>query len=142
MNDLGPFYKHLGYGSDSQCDNQIGENQQQQQAIIDSCFDLIKKFKHQNEIIVLTQQGDSMSPTLKDGDQLFVDTSSQSLIEGEIFVFKFADLYSAKRVQLLPNNELMLVTDNNSFHPVKMNRNKLNKENIIGKLISSINNHQ
>lgn len=127
-----PFFKHFGRANEQ---NQNCANTPQ---IVDACLELMSQHQSNPNITVLEQNGDSMAPTIKEGDTLFVDTSQTKIKEGEVFVFKFSDLYSAKRVQLVPGGGVMLVSDNNNFTPVNMKSESLNEQMIVGKLVSSI----
>lgn len=127
-----PFFNHFGKI------NQQSKSNPNSPQIVEACLQLMAKHQNDANIIVLQQNGDSMAPTIKEGDTLFVDTSQVKIKEGEVYVFKFSDLYSAKRVQLVPGGGIMLISDNNNFTPVNMNSESLNEQMIVGKLISSI----
>lgn len=127
-----PFFDHFGQV------NVGGETSPNAPQVVDACLQLMQKHQNDHNITVLQQNGDSMAPTIKEGDTLFVDTSQVKIKEGEVFVFKFSDLYSAKRVQLVPGGGIMLISDNSNFMPVNMNSESLNEQMIVGKLISTI----
>jgi phage repressor protein C with HTH and peptisase S24 domain len=63
-------------------------------------------------IFATTADGDSMSPTINDGDTIWVDTSKENIKDGKIFVFEYGGMYMCKRLYRLPNNGLRLVSDN------------------------------
>lgn len=61
--------------------------------------------------------GDSMSPTINDGDTIWVDMSKETIKDGKIFVFKYGGLYMCKRLYRLPNNGFRVVSDNSDVYP-------------------------
>ena len=127
-----PFYDYLGRINEHQIDNPNSP------AIVDACLQQMLQLQSNENITVIKQNGDSMAPTIKEGDTLFVDTSQVEIKDGEVFVFKFADIYSAKRVQLVPGGGIMLISDNSNFLPVNMSDETLNKQMVVGKLVSTI----
>lgn len=61
---------------------------------------------------VLTAKGDSMEPTLRDGDILLVDTSIDSVVDNAIYVVVYAGRTLVKRVQLRRDGSVVLRSDN------------------------------
>ncbi len=67
---------------------------------------------NRDRIFATVADGDSMSPTINDGDTIWVDTSKENIKDGKIFVFEYGGMYMCKRLYRLPNNGLRLVSDN------------------------------
>lgn len=132
LSHIDPYRDHL-----LTCDEQAPKSVTSSQ-VTKACLQLMAEHQFNPNMKVLKQNGDSMAPTIKHGDTLFVDSNIKTLNEGDIFVFQFADVYSAKRVQLVPGGNIMLVSDNSNFHPVNMTNGSLNKNMIMGKLVSTI----
>ena len=61
---------------------------------------------------VLTAKGDSMEPTIRDGDVLLVDTSIDSLINHGIYVLVYAGLVLVKRVTKRMDGSVLIRSDN------------------------------
>lgn len=61
---------------------------------------------------VLTARGDSMEPTIRDGDILLVDTSIDRVIDNAIYVVVYAGRTLVKRVQLKLDGSVGLGSDN------------------------------
>ena len=142
MREIEPFYPHLVANSKNQPAPKEAEPQQSNstnKGVVDACYDFLVKLRDNPNIEVFNQKGNSMVPTVNEGSQLFVDTQLKQLTEGEIFVFELQNAYSAKRVQLLPNDGVMLVSDNASFHPVSLNKQEVSELKILGKLLYNIN---
>lgn len=65
-------------------------------------------------IEALRVSGDSMDPTIKDRDVIFVDKSQRTIINGKIFVVKFAGEVYAKRIYKAPKS-LIIKSDNPQY---------------------------
>lgn len=61
---------------------------------------------------VLTARGDSMEPTIRDGDILLVDTSIDRVMDNAIYVVVYAGRTLVKRVQLRLDGSVVLRSDN------------------------------
>jgi phage repressor protein C with HTH and peptisase S24 domain len=61
---------------------------------------------------VLTAKGDSMEPTIRDGDVLLVDTSIDSLVDHGIYVLVYAGLLLVKRVSKRLDGSVLIRSDN------------------------------
>lgn len=59
--------------------------------------------------------GDSMDPTLRDGDVLFVDTGVTTFRSDSIYVARVNGELFVKRFQKLPNGRLMMISDNDRY---------------------------
>lgn len=61
--------------------------------------------------------GESMMPTLTEGDMILVDTSKRELFEGKIYLFSLDDSFLVKRFGVMPG-KLILKSDNrNNGYP-------------------------
>lgn len=58
--------------------------------------------------------GDSMDPTIKDKDVIFIDKSQRTIINGKIFVVKFSGEVYAKRIFKAPKS-LIIKSDNPQY---------------------------
>lgn len=61
---------------------------------------------------LLQSSGDSMVPTILDGDMLLVDTSMQSFVDDSIYVLVFAGRTLVKRLQMLRSGDILIKSDN------------------------------
>ncbi len=67
-----------------------------------------------SKLSLVTVKGDSMSPTLEDGDMIFVDHSSTDYRDG-IHVFQMEGDLLVKRLQKLPGSSISVISDNPRF---------------------------
>ncbi|MBV1702587.1 MAG: helix-turn-helix transcriptional regulator [Hyphomicrobiales bacterium] len=65
-----------------------------------------------NRAQALTAVGDSMEPTIRDGDLLLVDRSVTQIIDNGIYVLTLGGLVIVKRVQMRRDHSLLLISDN------------------------------
>lgn len=72
---------------------------------------------HHDRVFATLADGDSMSPTINDGDTIWVDMSKETVKDGKIFVFEHGGLFMCKRLYRLPNNGLRVVSDNGAVYP-------------------------
>lgn len=62
-------------------------------------------------------RGDSMTPTIGDGDELIVNTGERQAVDGRIYVLTIGDEAFVKRLRRAPGR-LELISDNPLFAPV------------------------
>ncbi|BFU64746.1 XRE family transcriptional regulator [Rodentibacter abscessus] len=78
--------------------------------------------------------GDSMYPTLKDGEEIIVDRSKQVLQDGKIFVLNNEGAMLVKKVQLTYNG-VELISDNKDYRPLKLTGEEADSLIIIGQVV-------
>ena len=61
--------------------------------------------------------GDSMNPTIKDGDTIHIDLGRKTIKDGKIFAICHGDLFYAKRLYNLPLGGVRIVSDNSAEFP-------------------------
>ena len=67
------------------------------------------------DLVTISVEGDSMSPTLESGDQILIDQSDKNPVRGGIFAIHDSDTLVVKRIEKIPNSEpvkLKLISDN------------------------------
>lgn len=68
-------------------------------------------------VILMFVQGDSMSPTIMDGDMVMVDLGRRSIHDGGIYAIGKADTISIKRLELLVAGQVRVISDNRTEYP-------------------------
>lgn len=99
---------------------------------------LINGFSRGKKYSMITASGDSMSPTIENGDKLIVEHWSDSQIQdNKIYVFCFNNEFFVKR--LSKNlDEIIIKSDNPDYRTKTMNGSTVNELNIIGKIVGII----
>lgn len=67
--------------------------------------------------VATTSSGDSMSPTIKDGDTIHIDLGRKTVKDGKIFAVCHGGLFLAKRLYHLPMGGIRIVSDNAAEYP-------------------------
>lgn len=67
--------------------------------------------------VAATASGDSMSPTIKDGDTIHVDLGRKNIKDGKIFAICLGGLFYCKRLYNLPLGGVRIVSDNSTEFP-------------------------
>ncbi len=75
--------------------------------------------------------GDSMSPSLQDGDIMFVDRANTDLHDGEIYVIRVEDELYVKRLVRVPG-KIIAKSDNNSYPDFELSGDNFE---ILGRVI-------
>lgn len=67
--------------------------------------------------VAATAIGDSMSPTIKDGDTIHIDLGRKNIKDGKIFAICIGGLFYCKRLYNLPLGGVRIVSDNSVEFP-------------------------
>lgn len=67
--------------------------------------------------VAATASGNSMSPTIKDGDTIHVDLGRKNIKDGKIFAICIGGLFYCKRLYNLPLGGVRIVSDNSVEFP-------------------------
>ena len=78
--------------------------------------------------------GDSMYPTLKDGEEIVIDRSKKELREGKIFVLNHMGTMWVKRVRV-NYDSIELISDNNFYNPITITQDEAEQLNVIGQVV-------
>lgn len=110
--------------------------------IIAACQALLKHSLAEPDIRVFKQNGNSMAPTINEGDTLFINTRIKRLSDGDLFLLTLGDAHMVKRIQLLPAGGLILLSDNTQYQPIDLPVEQTDKLIIQGKLVSAVSNYE
>jgi len=83
---------------------------------------------------LVTVYGDSMSPTLEDGDIVLVDLSRRRIVPGGIYAIRIEDGLMVKRLHPLPGGRIRIISDNPSYAPIEVDPGREDFE-VIGKVL-------
>lgn len=73
---------------------------------------LTKKGLHETTLRLLSVRGDSMLPTLADGDLVLIDTSQTDIIEGRIYALAIGREAKIKRLKVNYDGAIVVMSDN------------------------------
>ncbi len=99
--------------------------------------------KNRNLIVkdlgVIVVKGDSMEPTLNDKESILVNCAETTPKDGHIYVVRSGDVLWVKRVQRLPSDKVLLISDNKYYPPITIDLN-IDDFQVIGKVVNSSRN--
>lgn len=82
------------------------------------------------DLTAIRVEGDSMEPTLRSGDEIFVDCRKR---QGEgIHVVRIGDALHVKQVQASAPGRIMLISANDSYAPIELAREEVE---VIGRVV-------
>ena len=88
-----------------------------------------------HNLSLIQAEGDSMSPTIQDGDLLMINDSIKEIFPNKIFVIKQDNKLRVKRLKTELSGETLIISDNPSY-PIEV----MNKETeIVGQVVWSGN---
>lgn len=70
-----------------------------------------------SQMVVMAVSGDSMSPTIEDGDTVLIDQSQIEPVPGKIFAVSVEGMIYLKRVNAKPG-QLIMASDNEAYEPL------------------------
>ena len=73
---------------------------------------------------IIFAQGDSMMPTIEGGDSLLVDHSRRDIYDGKIYCVRIEGQLYAKRLQKIPPNKVLIVSDNPKYRSFEIDLSK------------------
>ncbi len=91
------------------------------------------------DLIVVTQQGESMSPVIRHGDVMLVDKTDSLLSDSGLYIFRIDEETIAKRVQRLPDGKINLLADNPMFDTMTIDAESVIRLSVAGRVIMSMN---
>jgi SOS-response transcriptional repressor LexA len=84
---------------------------------------------------VVRVKGDSMTPTLHEGDVVLVDASDREPVGGGLYVMMKGDEAVVKRLDRDFDGSLLIISDNRAaYEPRRLERNDANQIRIIGRV--------
>ena len=67
---------------------------------------------------IITADGDSMSPEIKSGDFVIIDSSKTSIGADAVYAIQYGGSIFIKRVQMHPDGSALLISDNPKYQPI------------------------
>lgn len=101
-----------------------------------------KRWLSQNGIsagssFLINVAGDSMEPSLYDGDLVMIDRRKTSIRSGRIYALRDGDALRIKRVEMIPGTALILRSDNPAHAPEHKVGSAMNAIKVLGEVVWS-----
>ena len=90
---------------------------------------------------IINARGDSMEPTLTDGELLFVRTvkNESEVVSGYVYAIRYGEDTFVKRVERNPvTKTITLFSDNEKYEPIAIKGQNLKNCTIVGRVIAHI----
>ncbi len=85
-------------------------------------------------ILAVPVRGDSMHPTIDDGDLVLVERTSE-IRDDAIYVFRRGDVLQIKRLQALPGGRFQVISDNPVYKPYMVDPTEHHEYAVIGRVV-------
>jgi len=86
-------------------------------------------------VLAVPVRGDSMQPTISDGDVVLVEKTSE-IRDDAIYVFRRGDVVQVKRLQALPGGSFRVISDNRErYEPYTVDPTEYPEYSVIGRVI-------
>lgn len=110
-----PFFKDFSFACGSGAIGEALANEKRKLRM--SKATLRNKAIDKKNAVATSASGDSMSPTIKDGDTIHIDLGRKIIKDGKIFAICHGGLFMAKRLYNLPMGGIRIVSDNAAEYP-------------------------
>jgi phage repressor protein C with HTH and peptisase S24 domain len=89
-----------------------------------------------SKLVVAYVKGDSMAPTLADGDTVLINTAERGIIDGKVYALRQGGELRIKRL-FMRTFSVLVVSDNPAFTPEEIPLDKADDLHIIGQVVWS-----
>jgi len=86
-------------------------------------------------LLLIRVKGDSMGPTLSEGDLVLIDTTSKMIETNSMYVIQFWGSLQIKRVQRKLDGTAVIKSDNNIYEPEIVPIDQVDNLNVIGRVV-------
>jgi phage repressor protein C with HTH and peptisase S24 domain len=90
-----------------------------------------------NELALETATGESMTPTIRDGNTLLIDSTDRTFRNFGIYVLEINGQRLVKRVQRKHDGSLVLISDNTAYQPDTVDKAAADDVTVIGRVVWS-----
>lgn len=89
----------------------------------------------QKDLALISVKGDSMTPTLSDGDLVLIDTSRKIVEDSGVYVIRLSDTLVVKRVQRHLDGSLTVASDNPKYQPEHVGARHDTSVLVVGRVV-------
>ncbi len=86
-------------------------------------------------LALISVQGDSMEPTLSNGDLILIDTRTSRVEDGAIYVVQYEDALLVKRLQKKYDGSVVIRSDNTLYEPEILHGDEAINLKIVGRVV-------
>lgn len=89
----------------------------------------------QKDLALITVKGDSMEPTLSNGDLILIDMHASSIGDNAIYVLRNDGQLLVKRVQRKLDGTIIIKSDNTAYDPETVDAKHAGKLKVVGRVV-------
>jgi len=97
----------------------------------------VKLRRRPENLSILEAWGDSMTPTIGDGDVLMIDRSVTDVVSGRLYVLNLDGELLVKRLQRLRNGTILLISDNERYRTEEVEPSETAALHLVGEVVWS-----
>jgi phage repressor protein C with HTH and peptisase S24 domain len=86
-------------------------------------------------LLLETAVGESMTPTIRDGNMLLIDSTDQTFRNFGIYVLEINGQRLVKRVQRKHDGSLVLISDNSAYQPDAVDKAAADEVAVVGRVV-------
>lgn len=90
---------------------------------------------HHGQLVSIRVTGDSMAPTITDGDTVIVDTEDRKVTVSGVYVIAPHGRYQLKRIHLRMDGSLKIMSDNAAYEPEVLAANQVEGLGVVGRMV-------
>ena len=90
-----------------------------------------------NSMKIFEVAGDSMSPTLDDGDMIMVNTNEVDVRTGRVYLLRIGEELMVKRLETRPGGTLIIRSDNKEYEDIPVSMAETQDVSIFGRMVWS-----
>ena len=98
-------------------------------------YSLARKGLQTDQLCAVQVTGDSMLPTLSEGDTLLIDRVQRVPVGDDIFVIRLSEVLLAKRLQRLAHGGIRILSDNTLYPPETIPPAELPQLAVLGRVV-------
>ena len=83
---------------------------------------------------LIKARGDSMEPTINDGDLLLIDTLANTIKDDSIYIVQADHHLIVKRIQQALDGSLIIISDNNRYENQTIGADQVDKVKVVGRV--------
>ena len=87
-----------------------------------------------------TAEGNAMEPTIREGARVVYDSSEKELADGKMYMLRINDTMCIRRVQVTLDGGINLLSDNSSYPPQTLTKDRADTLEVLGRITAVTNN--
>lgn len=93
-----------------------------------------------SEIVIMEIWNDSMEPIIRSGDVVFITQETKPIRDGDIYIIRMGENLLCKYIQVLPNDQLRIFSENDRYKDFEIQLGNQSQENfeIYGRIVGHL----